>query len=71
VPVEAGRYPVAQRAQGGVDHIGQSDLMQHRIHPIPPLGAILNKLDFGGAGYGYYYKYYSSYSRDHDEDLEE
>ncbi len=30
----------------------------------PPLGIVLNKLDFGNAGYGYYYKYYSAYERE-------
>ncbi len=31
---------------------------------VPPVGAVMNKLDFGTAGYGYYYKYYSAYGPD-------
>jgi len=31
---------------------------------VPPVGAVLNKLDFGTAGYGYYYKYYNAYGPD-------
>ena len=31
---------------------------------VPPVGAVMNKLDFGTAGYGYYYKYYNAYGPD-------
>ncbi len=31
---------------------------------LQPLGIVLNKLDFGVAGYGYYYKYYSMYGEE-------
>ena len=31
---------------------------------VPPVGAVLNKLDFGTAGYGYYYKYYHAYEKE-------
>ncbi len=31
---------------------------------IPPLGTILNKLEFDGAEYAYYHKYYSSYGHE-------
>ncbi len=31
---------------------------------VEPIGAVLNKLDYGTAGYGYYYKYYNAYGPD-------